>query len=173
VTEAPDANVSLNALSREATAEALFRACGSTRFVAAMLTRRPFASRSAVFSAAAEIWATLGPADFHEAFSHHPEIGADLADLRQRFAPTAAWSRAEQASAAGASDDTLHALRHGNQAYRARFGYPFIVCATGKTAAEMRALLEARLANPAEVELAIAAAEQAKITRLRLEKLGP
>jgi 2-oxo-4-hydroxy-4-carboxy-5-ureidoimidazoline decarboxylase len=173
VTEAPEANLSLNALSREAAAEALFRACGSTRFVAAMLTRRPFASRSAVFDAAAEVWATLGPEDYREAFSHHPEIGADLAELRQRFMPTAAWSRAEQATAAGASDATLHALRDGNQAYRARFGYTFIVCATSRTAAEMCALLEARLGNPPDLELAIAAAEQGKITRLRLEKLGP
>jgi len=73
----------------------------------------------------------------------------------------------------GASEATLLALRAGNEAYSERFGYSFIVCATGKTAQEMLKLLEARLPNPPELELGIAAAEQAKITQLRLEKLGP
>ena len=82
-----------------------------------------------------------------EAFSHHPEIGADIASLRQRFAATAAWSSAEQAGVAGADDATLEALRDGNVRYREKFGYVFLVCATGKTAAEMLALLRARLAQ--------------------------
>jgi 2-oxo-4-hydroxy-4-carboxy-5-ureidoimidazoline decarboxylase len=110
-------------------------------------------------------------ADLLEAFSHHPEIGADIASLRQRFASTAAWSAAEQAGVAGADDATLEALRDGNVRYREKFGYVFLVCATGKTAAEMLALLRARLAHDADAELQVAAAEQAKITRLRLEKL--
>ena len=111
--------------------------------------------------------------DFREACTHHPEIGANLDELRKKFAHSVDWSRAEQAGTAGASDAILLALQQGNQAYRARFGYTFIVCATGKSATEMCALLEARLANAADLELAIAAAELAKITDLRLEKLGP
>jgi 2-oxo-4-hydroxy-4-carboxy-5-ureidoimidazoline decarboxylase len=111
-------------------------------------------------------------ADMLEAFSHHPEIGSDIASLRQRFAATAAWSSAEQAGVAGADDATLEALRDGNVRYREKFGYVFLVCATGKTAAEMLALLRARLAHDPDTELQIAAAEQAKITRLRLEKLS-
>jgi len=111
-------------------------------------------------------------ADMLEAFSHHPEIGSDLAALRQRFASTAAWSSAEQAGVAGADDATLEALRDGNVRYRERFGYVFLVCATGKSAAEMLALLQARLPHDADTELRVAAGEQAKITRLRLEKLS-
>ena len=84
-----------------------------------------------------------------EAFAHHPEIGSDIASLRERFASTAAWSSAEQAGVAGADDATLEALRDGNVRYREKFGYVFLVCATGKTAAEMLALLRARLANDA------------------------
>jgi 2-oxo-4-hydroxy-4-carboxy-5-ureidoimidazoline decarboxylase len=161
----------LNALSREAAAEALARCCGAARWVEAMLARRPFASLSALLGAAAEVWAELGPEQMREAFAQHPEIGANLDELRSKFAVTGDWARAEQAGAARASEATLLALRSGNRAYRARFGYSFIVCATGKSAGEMRDLLEARLGNPPELELGIAAAEQAKITQLRLEKL--
>ena len=169
--EAADPEPSLNALSREAASEALTRCCGATRWVRGMLARRPFASHTGMFAAAVEIWAQLGPEDYREAFSHHPEIGSNLEDLRKRFGKTAAWSQAEQSAAMSASEATLRALRDGNQAYRERFGYSFIVCATGKSAREMLELLEQRLPHAPERELAIAAAEQAKITRLRLEKL--
>jgi 2-oxo-4-hydroxy-4-carboxy-5-ureidoimidazoline decarboxylase len=163
----------LNALSVEAAREALTRCCGAPRWVDAMLARRPFASRSELFSAASEVWAHLDPADLRGAFAHHPEIGANLHELRQRFGATADWARAEQAGAASASEATLLALRDGNAAYRARFGYSFVVCATGKTAEQMLHLLQARLLHSPEQELTIAAAEQAKITHLRLEKLEP
>jgi len=136
-----------------------------------MLARLPFASHTALYAAAVEVWAQLGPDDYREAFSHHPEIGANLDELRAKFAKTAAWSQAEQSAALGASEATLHALRDGNRAYRERFGFSFIVCATGKSAEEMLALLQARLKHAPDLELDIAATEQAKITHLRLEKL--
>ena len=165
--------VQLNALSRQAATEALSRCCGARRWVSAMLALRPFASRSAVFEAATAVWLSLGADDFQEAFAHHPQIGANIDELRQKFGATADLSLSEQGAALGASEATLLALRAGNEAYRERFGYSFIVCATGKTAQEMLALLEARLPNSPELELSVAAAEQAKITQLRLEKLGP
>jgi 2-oxo-4-hydroxy-4-carboxy-5-ureidoimidazoline decarboxylase len=161
----------LNALSRAAASEALTRCCGSTRWVQAMLARLPFASHTAMFAAAVEIWAQLGPEDYREAFEHHPEIGSNLEELRQKFAKTATWAEAEQRSAQGASEATLQALRDGNRAYRERFGFSFIVCASGKSAEEMLALLQTRLKHTPDLELGIAAAEQAKITHLRLEKL--
>jgi len=161
----------LNTLSREAATQALTRCCGSKRWVQGMLTRLPFATHTAMYAAAVEIWAQLGPEDFREAFGHHPEIGSNLEDLRRKFATTATWSQAEQSAALRASEATLHALRDGNQAYRERFGYSFIVCATGKSAEEMLLLLQARLRHAPDLELGIAAAEQAKITHLRLEKL--
>ncbi|MEI9942537.1 MAG: 2-oxo-4-hydroxy-4-carboxy-5-ureidoimidazoline decarboxylase [Pseudomonadota bacterium] len=166
-----DSLPSLNALSRDAASEALTRCCGATRWVQAMLARLPFPSHTALFAAAVEVWAQLGPDDYREAFGHHPEIGSNLEELRQKFSKTAAWSQAEQSSALNASDATLHALRDGNQAYRERFGFPFIVCASGKSAEEMLTLLRTRLKHEPDLELGIAAAEQAKITHLRLEKL--
>jgi len=136
-----------------------------------MLARLPFASHTTMTAAAVEIWAQLGPDDYREAFSHHPEIGADLDELRKKFANTADWSRAEQSAALGASEATLKALSEGNRAYRERFGFSFIVCATGKSAEEMLAMLRTRLKHEPDLELDIAATEQAKITHLRLEKL--
>ena len=169
--EAREPEPSLNALSREAASDALSRCCGATRWVQGMLARLPFASHTAMTAAAVEIWAQLGPDDYREAFGHHPEIGSNLDELRKNFGQTADLSQAEQSAVLGASDATLHALRDGNQAYRERFGYSFIVCATGKSAEEMLALLRARLKHAPDLELGIAAAEQAKITHLRLEKL--
>ena len=170
-TRAAEPHAVLNALSIDEARAALLRCCGATRWAAWLLTQRPFASTEALFKAAAGVWTQMEKADMLEAFSHHPEIGSDIASLRQRFASTAAWSSAEQAGVAGADDATLEALRDGNVRYREKFGYVFLVCATGKTAAEMLALLRARLAHDPDAELQVAAAEQAKITRLRLEKL--
>ena len=117
------------------------------------------------------IWWDLGDGDWLEAFTHHPRIGADVAKLRERFAATASWSEGEQAAVGQASEEVLQALAEANVAYEARYGYLFIVCATGKSAAEMLAILQERMDNPPANELRIAAGEQAKITHLRLEKL--
>jgi 2-oxo-4-hydroxy-4-carboxy-5-ureidoimidazoline decarboxylase len=137
-----------------------------------MLEERPFASSAALYNCAEQLWSGLGAADQLEAFAHHPQIGEDLAALRERFAATHALAAREQAGVAAADDATLLALRDGNRAYRARFGFIFIVCATGKSAREMLGILEQRLRRDPATELAQAAAEQAKITRLRLEGLG-
>jgi 2-oxo-4-hydroxy-4-carboxy-5-ureidoimidazoline decarboxylase len=163
----------LNALPELEARQLLERCCGARRWVDGMLMRRPFESAEALYAAAEEAWQPLGEADFLEAFSHHPEIGENLDELRRRFGATAALSQVEQAGAAQASVATLAALRAQNRAYRKRFGFSFIVCATGKSAPEMLARLEQRLPNERAAELAIAAAEQTKITRLRLEKLVP
>lgn len=150
--------------------EALEHCCGSSRWVAAMVAGRPYANPDALYSAAERAADTLGSADWLEAFSHHARIG-DLGALRDKFGATAAWAGREQSGATGASERTLEALARGNAEYEARFGHIFIVCATGKSAEEMLALLEARLHNAPESELRIAADEQRKITRLRLGKL--
>src|SRR4051794_9215372 len=154
----------VNALPPDEAQQALARCCGSSRWVAAMLARRPFAADDALYAAAADIWRALGPADFLEAFTHHPRIG-DAATTAP--AATSAWSAEEQAAAAGGPAATAAALRALNEAYAARFGYIFIICATGKSAGEILAALRARLANDPDTELRAAAAEQARITRLR------
>jgi 2-oxo-4-hydroxy-4-carboxy-5-ureidoimidazoline decarboxylase len=162
----------LDALNEGEARAALTRCCGSTRWVDAMLSRRPFRSHEALLEAADEVWQGLERDDYLEAFSHHPQIGAELATLRARFAATAGWALDEQASVQCADEQTLLSLRDENQRYLARFGYLFIVCASGKSASEMLALLRARLANTPAQELPVAAREQAKITRLRLQKLA-
>ena len=162
----------INQLPAPTAREALESCCGSRRWVAEMMARRPFASTEGLLAAAAEVWQGLDPSDFLEAFTHHPRIGerAD-ADAGAGTDTGRAWSLEEQARAAAAPHDaaTLHAL---NQEYAARFGYIFIICATGKSASQILAALRARLPNSPEAELPIAAAEQAHITRLRLEKLA-
>jgi allantoicase len=170
-TRAPQPHEVLNGLALEDARAALLRCCGATRWAGWLLTQRPFAASQALEKAAPGGWTQMERADILEAFAHHPEIGADVAALRARFPSTAAWSSAEQAGVSGADDAVLEALAEGNARYRRTFGYTFIVCATGKTAAEMLALLQARLPNDPDTELRVAAAEQAKITRLRLERL--
>lgn len=160
----------LNALPEAEAAEALTTCCVAKAWVQGLLAKRPFASQEALWAAATEVEATMSRADWLEAFLGHPRIG-DVASLRAKYAHTAAWASGEQAGAAEANEAVLQGLAEGNAAYEERFGHIFIVCATGKSGAEMLALLEARRGNDAEAELAIAAGEQAKISRIRLEKL--
>lgn len=165
------ASSKLDAMSEDAAREALSRCCGASRWVAGMLERRPFASDTHLLTCADEVWAQMEPADWDEAFAHHPRIGASLEALREKFSDTASLALDEQAGAVAASEAELEALRDANHRYEQRFGHIFIVCASGKSAAQMLALLEARLANEPEAELAIAAAQQHQITRLRLSNL--
>jgi 2-oxo-4-hydroxy-4-carboxy-5-ureidoimidazoline decarboxylase len=156
--EAPEAEV------------ALTRCCGSKRWVQTMLASRPYASREQLLSLAESAASKLDRVDWLEAFSHHPKIG-DIDSLRARFPKTHEWSSSEQSGVNAAPEQVLKDLAEGNQQYEQRFGYIFIVCATGKTAPEMLDLLRQRLPNSPEAELPIAAGEQKKITKIRLEKL--
>jgi 2-oxo-4-hydroxy-4-carboxy-5-ureidoimidazoline decarboxylase len=162
----------INAWPDDQAIAAFRRCCGSNRWSQRMARLRPFDCEAAVFEAAERTWWGLDRADWLEAFAAHPRIG-DRDALRAQFAATAAWSAREQSGVDGAAEDVLQALAEANTRYHERFGYIFIVCATGKTAAEMLALLRERLSNEPGREIAVAAAEQAKITRLRLEKLSP
>jgi 2-oxo-4-hydroxy-4-carboxy-5-ureidoimidazoline decarboxylase len=135
-----------------------------------MLLRRPFGGVPALLTAAREEWFALAPDDWRDAFAHHPKIG-DLGALRARFAATAALAEREQAGVAGAPDAILEALAEGNRAYEQKFGFIFIVCASGRSAGEMLDMLRARLRNDPRTELLIAAEEQAQITARRLEVL--
>jgi len=160
----------LNELAPSEAREALLRCCGAARWADAMAARRPFPGRDALLAAADEVWWRLGEGDWREAFTHHPRIG-DKEALRARFPDTRRWAAGEQAGVEGAPEEVREALAEGNRAYEDRFGYIFIVCATGRPAGEMLDLLRARLPNDPVREVRLAAGEQAKITRLRLEKL--
>jgi 2-oxo-4-hydroxy-4-carboxy-5-ureidoimidazoline decarboxylase len=160
----------LDAMDEATAREALTRCCGSSRWVEHMLAARPYGTPEALWAACERADARMTDADQAEAFRHHPRIG-DLESLRTRFASTAAWAGREQAGASAASEATLRALAEGNAAYEARFGYLFIVCATGLTGDQMLARLQERLRNDPASEWVIACGEQARIARLRLEKL--
>jgi 2-oxo-4-hydroxy-4-carboxy-5-ureidoimidazoline decarboxylase len=148
----------------------LWTCCGSARWVERMERRRPFGDQAALLSSAAEVWWGLGPDDWREAFAQHPKIG-DRDALERRFATTAHLSADEQRGLDGARSDVLTALSEANGLYEETFGYIFIVCAKGRSAETMLALLRDRLSNDPAVEIRVAASEQAAITRLRLNEL--
>ncbi len=162
---------SLDELPEAEARDALRRCCGARRWVEAMLARRPIGDAAAWLRAAHEAWSTMDRDDILEAFDHHPRIGADLDALRAKFGDTAGLSEAEQSGVEGAAEATLTALRDANIAYEARFGHIFIVCASGKRADEMLAILRGRMDNEPAAELTVAASEQMKITELRLGAL--
>jgi 2-oxo-4-hydroxy-4-carboxy-5-ureidoimidazoline decarboxylase len=135
-----------------------------------MLNQPEVESLPVLFIQAEQIWSECDQSDWREAFSQHPKIG-DMESLREKFASTADWASGEQSAVQSASPEVIAALAEGNRTYEEKFGYIFIVCATGKTAEEILVLLRSRLPNRPEVEIQIAAQEQLKITKLRLEKL--
>ncbi len=135
-----------------------------------MTERRPYESLDELTRAANDVWWALEQSDWLEAFHSHPKIGEKKA-AAEVSSQSKQWSGQEQAGVQIASDETLDSLAQLNQDYEQKFGFIFIVCATGKSAAEMLELLRERLSNEPDAELRIAAAEQAKITEIRLKKL--
>jgi 2-oxo-4-hydroxy-4-carboxy-5-ureidoimidazoline decarboxylase len=160
----------INSWSADEALPSFLRCCHSVRWAEQMVLLRPFESREAILEAADSVWWNLTPADWLEAFAGHPKIG-DRDALRAKFAATASWAAREQSGVDTAPEHLLEQLAEANVRYEQRFGYIFIVCATGKTGEEMLSLLNQRLPNDPEFEITVAAGEQAKITRIRLEKL--
>jgi len=164
----------LNALDRAAAQRDLLRCCGSTHWAQMMADARPFGTVDDMLAAADRIWPSLGPDDWRQAFRAHPRIGAIReagGSGRAGRSGDAGWAGQEQARVRTARDAVRNRLAEGNRHYEARFGYIFIVCATGRSAEEMLAMLERRLTNHPDDELRIAAEEQRTITRLRIAKL--
>ena len=159
--------VRLNAMPADEAQAAFLRTCGSAAWAKAMTAARPFEDSASLLRAAERVWWSLGERDHREAFAAHPRIG-------EKKVPTtgdAAWSTGEQKQAAAAAADTLAQLAEAHRAYDERFGFIFIVCATGRSADAMLADLKTRLGSTVDDELRTAAEEQIKITRLRLGKL--
>jgi len=152
----------VNTLTNDLAAAQLANCCGSREWVRRMMAARPFPAWSDLIREAEGIWHALKTDDWHEAFAAHPRIG-DRSGSR--------WARQEQSGTASASSESMDALAAANREYEARFGYIYIVCATGRSADEMLAMAWQRLENAPEDELRIAAEEQMKITNLRLMKL--
>ncbi len=160
----------LNQAAKETAAADFLTCCGSQNWARKMAESRPFNDISALLDQAKQIWQNLEEKDWLEAFAAHPKIGAKEA-VPQQPARSAEWSHGEQSGTHSAADSVLDALAEANRLYEEKFGFIFIVCATGKSAEEMLELCHLRLKNDADSEMRIAADEQRKITEIRLKKL--
>ena len=160
----------LNSLPRENAVAEFLKCCGSESWAVKLEENRPFKSVEGLYSSAETTWWALSSVDWLEAFSAHPKIGEQKASS-EVSATSQTWSGQEQSGIKDAANSTLQKLATLNSQYEAKFGFIYIVCATGKSSEEMLAMLIDRLKNELPTELPIAAAEQAKITQLRLAKL--
>jgi 2-oxo-4-hydroxy-4-carboxy-5-ureidoimidazoline decarboxylase len=160
----------LDALAAEEASSLFQSCCGSRAWVTRMLERRPFRDLPTLLAVADDVWWSLTPKDWREAFAHHPRIGERDAAVPQD-ARASEWSAREQAKVRAADAKIHRLLRLNNALYERRFGHIYVVCASGKSPDELLAILQFRLSNDPETELRVAAEEQAKITKLRLRKL--
>jgi 2-oxo-4-hydroxy-4-carboxy-5-ureidoimidazoline decarboxylase len=164
-------NVSeLNNQSIEQARHTFMQCCTSSSWVEHMVAARPFTDGQAIKSSANVIWKTCEESDFLEAFEGHPKIG-DVNSLRAKYANTKELAGAEQSLVKQANNNVLEVLAQGNRDYEQKFGFIFIVCATGKSAQEMSDLLQARLPNTKKQEFVNAAEEQRKIFQIRIDKV--
>jgi allantoicase len=163
----------LNTLIGDDAESELRACCHSQEWVRRMVERRPFSRPADLFEAADEIWRSLRPEDWLEAFRAHPRIGDRPTD-KETTRDTGShkkWASEEQSGVQGAGQTTLAELAYMNHRYEAKFGFVFLICATGKSADEMLASAKERINNTPNAELSIAAEQQRQITRIRLEKL--
>jgi len=159
-----------NQQSPELIRQQLFTCCGSSVWADKLVCMKPVNSVDELIAKSDICWNECGKTDWLEAFTHHPKIG-DLESLEKKFQSTKEWASGEQSGVNSAAKPTIQELADGNKKYEDKFGFIFIVCATGKTAEEMLELLLTRLRNDPEKEILIARNEQNKITHLRLKKL--
>ena len=157
-----------NATDEAAAINTMIACCGARRWAAAIVAQRPFETEEDLCAMADRIWSTMEVPDWMEAFACHPRIGERKAD--HATAKSKEWSQQEQSAAGSAAQEVLARLARGNALYEERFGFTYIVCATGKSAEEMLAILEKRLNSDRESELREAAEQQRQITQIRLRK---
>ena len=160
----------LNGLGPSEACDEFLKCCGSLEWARRMTGSRPFKSPEELQTRASEIWWTLDRYDWLEAFRSHPKIGGSKTEGKVSD-QSRAWSGEEQSGVKSGSEQVLGELATLNRQYDDKFGFIFIVCATGKSSDEMLAILKSRLAHDAETELRNAASEQEKITAIRLRKL--
>src|ERR1700754_3762832 len=150
-----------NALNGNAAADDILPCCGSIRWAREMTSARPIADENELFQRSEEIWMNLTLDDWAEAFRSHPRIGERKAAAMANRSST--WSHQEQKGTDASGADILAALTHGNEIYENKFGHALLVCATGKSAEEMLAILERRLHNDPQTELHEAVEQQRQI----------
>lgn len=156
-----------NQADEAAALEAMLECCGSKRWATAMVNQRPIGSVLQISEVADRIWGAMQEPDWLEAFACHPRIGERKTSAAGQ---SAAWSKQEQSKTCTASERVLTELAGGNLLYEQRFGFTYIVCATGKSAEEMLAILNRRLASERGNELHEAAEQQRQIMQIRLGK---
>jgi 5-hydroxyisourate hydrolase / 2-oxo-4-hydroxy-4-carboxy-5-ureidoimidazoline decarboxylase len=160
-----------NDLFEQVANNALKKCCVSESWVNGLIKNIPFSSPDELIKNAANCWYdNCTENDWKEAFNGHPKIG-NVDSLKQKFAPTKDWANKEQIKVGEADDKILETLSKLNDKYLSKFGYIFIVSATGKSAKEIVDIIQIRLLNSKEDELNIAMGEQHKITMIRLAKL--
>jgi 2-oxo-4-hydroxy-4-carboxy-5-ureidoimidazoline decarboxylase len=158
-----------NGLPKEEAASEILPCCGSKTWAAGLASKRPIRDAASLIETSDAIWRSLGESDWLEAFQSHPRIGESRAE-KSVAAQSSAWSEQEQQKAAAADEAVKTALKWGNREYEHKFGRIFIVCATGKSAAEILEILRRRLHNDEAAELQQAAEEQRQIMHIRLNK---
>ena len=161
---------SLNIADCDSAADTFMQCCTSQRWVAEMVANRPYSDFKMLRETADRIWDKLTEKDYLQAFDGHPKIG-DVNSLKAKYANTKQLASGEQSGINSATDELIQALADGNRAYEQKYGFIFIVCATGKSAREMLEMLSLRLGNERPQELNTACEEQRKIFHIRLEKL--
>jgi 5-hydroxyisourate hydrolase/2-oxo-4-hydroxy-4-carboxy-5-ureidoimidazoline decarboxylase len=160
-----------NNLSHQEAYQAVEKCCVSTSWINEMIKNMPFNSKDELIEKAASYWYShCIKKDWEEAFTGHPKIG-DVDSLKQRFANTKDWANNEQSNVANADEETLQELSELNNTYLSKFGYIFIVSASGKSTSEILSIIKIRILNPTEEEIHVAMGEQHKITLIRLLKL--
>lgn len=160
----------LNSMTVDEAGGLLQQCCAAVRWVNSMVESRPYSTMDQVLRSADSVWSAMGEKDFLQAFDAHPKIG-DPASLKKKYQNTHSMAKGEQSGMYAASDQVISDLSRLNDEYHQRFGFIFIVCATGKTADEMLSLISARVLNARHDEILIAAEEQRKITAIRLNNL--
>lgn len=158
----------LNNLSKTEARKHLLRCCGSSKWADMMTDYHPFSSPVDMKIISDKSWLLCNEEDWMEAFSHHPKIGEKAEQVKN---DSASWAKEEQSGVSSADKNILAELEEGNKKYEEKFGYTFIICATGKSAGEILEILKNRMNNDAAKELHVAAGEQNQITHLRIDKL--
>jgi allantoicase len=163
-----DALARLNGLPDEEASAFFLSVCGARAFAETMVALRPFGSVRELFAAADAVWWKLPTAAWADAFAAHPRLGATRKGKAQTRR-SVAWSTQEQQRVIDTDAGTKARLLTLNEAYERKFGFIFILFARGRSGVEVLTVLEDRLGRSRKVEVEAAAAEQAKITRGRLE----
>ena len=160
----------INNASAEQAYDLFEHCCCAPNWINSMVAKRPFKDMSALLAASQRIFLQLSEQDYLTAFTGHPQIG-NLATLHEKYASTSGSASHEQSGMSVAEQTLLEEMLDLNKAYLAKFGFIFIVFASGKSAQQMLAIIQSRIGNDRQTELTIASQEQAKITQIRLEKL--